>query len=250
MNRIKTAQLNAHIFSMDDAGESVGYLVVGERKALVIDTMNGYEDVQAVARSITGLPLMVVNTHGHCDHIGGNLYFEEAYLHPLDMELAARHMKMPEMIQIADERGLRMPPFCSVNSGDVIDLGGLTVEVVHLPGHTQGSILLLLREERVLFTGDAINTHLWMQLEESSPMQDFLHALDRVMYLKEQADYILHGHFPQFLPISLLDRLREGVAQICRGEIGEDTDYEYFGGTARQHLYDGKNALIVYPKEA
>ena len=50
MNRIKTAQLNAHVFSMDDAGESVGYLVVGERKALVIDTMNGYEDVKSEAK--------------------------------------------------------------------------------------------------------------------------------------------------------------------------------------------------------
>ena len=87
MERIKLQQLNDHIFSMDDAGEAVGYLVVGEKKALVIDTMNGYEDVKAVARSVTDLPLMVVNTHGHCDHIYGNIYFEEAYLHPLDMEL-------------------------------------------------------------------------------------------------------------------------------------------------------------------
>lgn len=76
MERIKLQQLNDHIFSMDDAGEAVGYLVVGEKKALVIDTMNGYEDVKAVARSVTDLPLMVVNTHGHCDHIYGNIYFE------------------------------------------------------------------------------------------------------------------------------------------------------------------------------
>ena len=162
MERIKLQQLNDHIFSMDDAGEAVGYLVVGEKKALVIDTMNGYEDVKAVARSVTDLPLMVVNTHGHCDHIYGNIYFEEAYLHPLDMELARQHSGFDGFVNRMKERGLCMPPFRPIAHGDVIDLGGLTLEVVHLPGHTQGSILLLLREDRVLFTGDAINTHLWM----------------------------------------------------------------------------------------
>lgn len=247
MERIKTRQLNPHIFAMDDAGESVGYLVVGERKALVIDTMNGYEDVRAVARSVTDLPLMVVNTHGHCDHISGDIYFDEVYIHPLDMELARQHAQFEELVRIMEERGLRMPPLRPIRHGDVIDLGGLTVEVVHLPGHTQGSILLLLREDRVLFTGDAINTHLWLQLEESSSPLDYLHTLDGVMYLKDRADYILHGHLPQFLPISHMDRLREGMMQLCRGETEEDTDYTYFGGTARQHSYDGGKAQIIYP---
>lgn len=249
MERIKLQQLNDHIFSMDDAGEAVGYLVVGEKKALVIDTMNGYEDVKAVARSVTDLPHMVVNTHGHCDHIYGNIYFEEAYLHPLDMELARQHSGFDGFVNRMKERGLCMPPFRPIAHGDVIDLGGLTLEVVHLPGHTQGSILLLLREDRVLFTGDAINTHLWMQLEDSSSLPDFLQALDKVMYLKEQADYILHGHYGQFLPISLMERLREGVSELCRGETGDDQDYQFFGGPARQHLYDGGKALIVYPKK-
>ena len=192
---------------------------------------------------------MVVNTHGHCDHIYGNIYFEEAYLHPLDMELARQHSGFEGFVKRMKERGLCMPPFRPIAHGDVIDLGGLTLEVVHLPGHTQGSILLLLREDRVLFTGDAINTHLWMQLEDSSSLPDFLQALDKVMYLKEQADYILHGHYGQFLPISLMERLREGVSELCRGETGDDQDYQFFGGPARQHLYDGGKALIVYPKK-
>lgn len=248
MDRIKVQRLNPHIFSMDDAGESIGYLVVGMEKALVIDTMNGYQDVRAVARTITELPLMVINTHGHGDHIYGDIYFEEVYIHPLDMEVARRHSQMDGFMMMMAERGMHMPPFLPIQHGDVIDLGGLTVEVVHLPGHTKGSILLLLREDRVLFTGDAINTHLWMQLEESSSPQDFLQALDKIMYLKDQADHILHGHYGQFLPISFMERLREGVLQLCRGETGEDTDYTYFGGIARQHLYDGGNASIVYPK--
>lgn len=248
MDRIKVKQLMPQIYLMDDAGESMGYVVTGEDKALVIDTMNGYDDVKAVVRSLTDLPIMVVNTHGHCDHIFGNIYFEEVYMHPLDMEVARQHMQFDEFLRLKEERGLSAPPIRPIRHGDVIDLGGLTVEVIHFPGHTQGSILLLLREERVLFAGDAINTCLWLQLEESSSVQEYLHMLDGAMYLKERADYILHGHAGQLLPISLMDGLRRGLWELSQGMTEKDTDCTYFGGTARQHPYDEGRAVIVYPK--
>ena len=63
--RIILTQINPHVYLMDDHHEATGYIVVGSKKALVIDTMNGYEDVRAVVRTVTDLPIMVVNTHGH-----------------------------------------------------------------------------------------------------------------------------------------------------------------------------------------
>lgn len=248
MTRIKVKQLTLHVYLMDDAGESMGYVVIGKTKALVIDTMNGYEDVNAVVRTLTDLPVMVVNTHGHCDHISGNIYFEEVSLHPLDMELARRHMQFEEFMRLLEEKKLSLPTLRPIAHNDLIDLGGLTVEIIHCPGHTQGSILLLLQEERILFTGDAINTHLWLQLEESSSAQEYLRVLDGIMYLKDRADYILHGHAGELLPISLMERLRSGLWELCQGMTENDTDYSYFGGTARQHPYNGGNAVIVYPK--
>ena len=85
-----------------------------------------------------------------------------------------------------------MPPFEPIRGGEVIDLGGLHLEVIELPGHTPGGILLLLKEDRILFTGDSINHHLWMQLEESSSMPEFGNNLVKVMYLTKEADVILH----------------------------------------------------------
>ena len=69
MGSIVVSKLTEHVWLMDDQNSS-GYVVVGDAKALVIDTMNGSEDVYAVARSITDLPLILVNTHVHPDHIG------------------------------------------------------------------------------------------------------------------------------------------------------------------------------------
>ena len=152
-----------------------------------------------------------------------------------------------------------MPPFRDIFPGDVIDLGGRTLEVFGLPGHTAGGILLLLREDRILFTGDSINHHLWMQLDGCMPMHDFLKELDKVMFLEERADIILHGHARDADDISLLRCMREGVREICEGKTEDDGPYSYFGGTATalQHHYScipGKpyqqdDHVICYRKE-
>lgn len=67
----KNQKIDDCVWIMDDNGDSTGYLVCGGEKAVVIDTMNCIADVHAAVREITNLPLEVVNTHGHCDHIYG-----------------------------------------------------------------------------------------------------------------------------------------------------------------------------------
>ncbi len=251
--RVELKQLNDHIWLMDDQHEATGYIVAGSRRALIIDTMNGFENVAAIAETVTDQPLTVINTHGHCDHIYGNVWFDEALLDERDLELASRHSAMPEFAKACEEYSLRMPPFRTVKEGDTIDLGSLTAEIISLPGHTPGSLCVLIREDRILFTGDGINRHLWMQLEESLPLEQLLCSLDRAAALvKGRADRILHGHAQGFEDISLLDRLREGVRELVEQKGTEVTDgdleYNWFGGKALQHVFD-KNSVIVYTRD-
>ena len=251
-------QLKPWLYLMDEAHEATGYLVIGEDRACVIDTMNGYNDLSAFVRSVTDKPVIVVNTHGHPDHIFGNLYFEEAFLHPDDMALAESFVSHPEFAAFSREKGLSMPPFRPIRGGDVIELGGKTLEIYELPGHTPGSILLLLREERILFTGDAINHHLWMQLDGCLKLEAYVKALDRVMFLENEADRILHGHARDFDDISLMRCLRDGVAEICEGRTENDKPYPWFGGVGMQHpfqLEDGKKyqqreSVICYSEQS
>ena len=244
--RIILTQINPHVYLMDDHHEATGYIVVGSKKALVIDTMNGYEDVRAVVGTVTNLPIMVVNTHGHCDHIYGNVYFDCAYLHPADLPVAQEHMRFPEFIEECNKRVLQMPPFEPIRGGEVIDLGGLHLEVIELPGHTPGGILLLLKEDRILFTGDSINHHLWMQLEESSSMPEFVNNLEKVMYLTKEADVILHGHARGTDDISLMDKLLQGAKEIAEGKTENDKPYKWFGGVNKQHQFDEDGSVICY----
>ena len=227
------------IYLMDEAHEATGYLVIGEEKACVIDTMNGYNDLLQVVRKITDKPVIVINTHGHPDHVFGNMYFDHAYLHPADLDLVHQFIDDPEFISYCDEKHHRMPPFDGIKEGDVFDLGGRHLEVYELPGHTPGGILLLLREDRILFTGDSVNHHLWMQLDGCLPMDQFLNNLDRIMFLEQEADRILHGHARDFDDISLLRCMRNGVEELCCGKTEQDTPYFYFDGQeeAMQHPF-------------
>ena len=225
------------IFLMDEAHEATGYLVVGNEKACVIDTMNGFNDLNRVVRRITDKPVIVINTHGHPDHIYGNVYFEKAFLHPADLPLAGSFARDPEFVSFCSRNRLTMPPFSEVREGAVYDLGERHLEIYELPGHTPGGILLLLCEDRILFTGDSVNHHLWMQLDGCAPLDEYVKNLDRVMFLEQKADRILHGHARDFDDISLMRCLRNGVEELCQGRTEQDLPYHYFGGEVRQHPF-------------
>ena len=230
-------QLTEDVFLLDEDHEVSGYLVVGKTKACVIDTMNGYTDLKAAVRKITDKPVILVNTHGHPDHIHGNYHFDEAFMNPKDLPLAETFIKDPEYQKILDEHNGVFPPFKPIKGGDVIDLGGRHLYVYDLPGHTLGGILLLLKEERILFTGDAINHHLWMMFEDCPKMDEFVKSLDKVMFLEKEADRILHGHARGFDDISLMRCLREGALEIAEGKTENDLPYEWFGGVSKQHAF-------------
>ena len=245
MGYIATKQLTDHVWLMDDNGDSSGYVIVGKEKALVIDTMNGSEDVKAVAESITSLPLTLINTHVHPDHIGGNHFFEEGYMHPADMPFV-------EMFTAPENRD-KVPTLHPVREGDVFDLGGLHVEVYELPGHTPGQLCLLLVEERILFPGDSMNHHLWMQLDGCLPLQQYLKNLERLDFLKDRAVYILHGHTRELEDIALFDMVERGIRELVdqtNMEVTEkDDDYKWFGGSGKFHVYAADGSAICYQRD-
>lgn len=247
--RAVITQLLPHLYLIDDAGESTCYLICGSKKAMLIDTVNGMEDLHAIVRTLTDLPLVVVNTHGHCDHIYGNAFFEEAFLHPDDGALAREHFAMFQ--EDYDRRGLKACPFRDAAIGQVFDLGGVTLEVVSLRGHTAGSIGLIAREDRILFSGDGVNPHLWMQLDESMPIRELQATL---LSLKAQHgaafDRVLTGHAKDFRDASIVDQLLGGCQRLLAGRRETDQPYRYFGGECLQHpITEVPGEVIVYTEE-
>jgi len=115
----------------------------------------------------------IVLTHHHFDHSSGAHQLREATgaevtLHadeekflkdwqgeaPQDLEALAEQKEIAEQIEKFRQQAAEAGPDVRVSDGDTFKVGGLTLEVVHTPGHTLGSVCLYLREERALFTGD------------------------------------------------------------------------------------------------
>ena len=115
------------------------FLIVGEEEALLIDTGVEESHVAEAVRQITSLPVRVVLTHGDHDHAGGLGAFGSCLVHPEDAD-----MLPPE---------IRWQP---LREGDTLECGGYRFEVLHIPGHTPGSIALLDREHGLLLPGDSI----------------------------------------------------------------------------------------------
>lgn len=190
-------------------------LIVGTHHALLFDTGYGYDDLHGLVRRITELPLYVVNSHGHVDHACGNWQFQEVFIHPEDVRLCMEHnspqMRMeelekatlPETFDLASYLSQGFGTLRPVTGGDVFDLGGKTLKVVELPGHTRGSIGLLWPEERILYVGDAVNCFLWLFLPEATSLSVYRDTLLRVRELP--FDRMIQSHEPRVMPKSCLE---------------------------------------------
>lgn len=190
-------------------------LLVGEHHALLFDTGYGFEDLHAFVREITDLPLYVVNSHGHVDHAAGNWQFPEVFIHPADVQVCIKHngreMRMAELDTAVVPKEFDLEDYLShgcgklrpVGEGDVFDLGGITLEVVELPGHTAGSIGLYWREEKVLYVGDAVNCFLWLFLPESTKLSVYRNTLYKVRDM--DFEKMIQSHEPRVMPRDCLN---------------------------------------------
>ena len=244
--RANIIQIRPNVHLIDDAGDSTCYLITGSECALLVDSVNGYEDLKAITKTLTDLPVIVVNTHGHGDHIYGNVYFEEAWLHPADFALYDQFFGYAK--DIMEQNNLKPCPVKALEIGQIFDLGGVQLEVVDLSGHTAGSIGLLDKDARIIYTGDGLNTHLWMQLDHSLPISTMLETFRKLKAEHGQDfDYVDHGHTKVLRDKEILDWMIQGCEDILAGRTEQDMDYQYFGGVCRQHPISGTpGEVIVY----
>ena len=91
-----TVQLVADgVYAIDEFGIALMYLIIGKTQALLLDTGVGAGNVHAVVKELTDLPCLVVNSHHHYDHAGGNVWFDEVYAHKNAVSRTVRRYAAP-----------------------------------------------------------------------------------------------------------------------------------------------------------
>ncbi|WP_411731644.1 MBL fold metallo-hydrolase [Paeniglutamicibacter sp.] len=237
-------QLDAHCWRMLNKGFSMNTgLIVGEDLAAVIDTGSGPREaagLYAAIRRITDLPLLVINTHAHGDHVFGNNYFAAHGVEDFHASAAAvEHLRghgneERQLVRFLEpEMAMRQGPYSSIvvptkiiaETGTTLELGGRTLEVFGMGrGHTAGD--LLVRCGRILFTGDLVEEGGPPNFEDADP---FLWAelLDRLERQCEQDTVIVPGHgnvvdldFVRRQHREMLAALREGKEIVASWPAG------------------------------
>ena len=235
------------IYEPHQSEEVICYLVLGTKRAVLFDTGMGISNIQAVAEGLTTLPISVVNSHTHNDHVGDNWRFTDVYGMDTDFTRAnAKGSKEAAQAEIAPGEicGDLPPGFDSANYStkpfhishwihdhDKIDLGERILEVISIPGHTPDSIALLDEKNGLLFTGDTFYPGpIWLFRPETD-LDSYVASVKKLAALAPKLQLLLPAHNEPVAPPDNLPRVVEAMEEVRSGKVKpkpRDGKQEYF----------------------
>lgn len=247
------------IYEPHQAEETIAYLIVGEKQALLFDTGMGISNIHGVATGLTQLPIIVLNSHTHDDHVGGNWQFETVYGMDTDFTRAnargsqkdAQEELGPGMICGDLPKGFDSKSYATrpwkisrfLHDHDKIDLGGRTLEVLSTPGHTPDAISLLDGASGLLFTGDTYYpAPIWLYRPETN-LDEYVASVKRLAALVPQIKLVLGAHNIPFASPSVLPRLVVAIETVRAGKVRAEPQ------DAGKAIYrtDGFSFLLRFP---
>ncbi|WP_314507431.1 MBL fold metallo-hydrolase [uncultured Microbacterium sp.] len=257
------------------------YLIVGSRRAVLFDTGLGIARIRPQVEAITDLPVTVVNSHHHFDHVGGNVEFDAiaaheagvayhhagpprwwlpAYLRCVDelkasydeyesldrrgFNLIAPEMRMrPFPPDFVPERWVITPPQPTQHlaDGERLDLGGRALTVLHTPGHTPDSVCLLDEDNRILFSGDTVDTGPIYAHLPGADVPTYTETLRRMAsQLTDDVDDILCAHGARYRTYpDVLKRVADAFDEVCSGApIAFEEAHDCFMEPVREVRFD------------
>lgn len=204
------------------------YLVIGSERAALIDTGLGVSNIKAFVTQLTNLPIQVLTTHAHWDHIGGHGLFSEIAVHrddakwlsagfPIPLEAVKNNLlkepcEFPAGFNIEKYSVFQGNPATILQDGDIIDLGSRELKVIHTPGHSPGHICLYESDTGYLFSGDLIYKGTLDAFYPSTNPNDFMNSVKKVGTIPVAK--ILPSHYSLDIPASIIEEISRAFSEI------------------------------------
>jgi glyoxylase-like metal-dependent hydrolase (beta-lactamase superfamily II) len=222
------------IYEPHQSEEVISYLIAGTKQALLFDTGMGIANIHRIVSRLTSLPVVVLNSHTHDDHVGGNWQFNSIY--GMDTAFTRENAKgstADAQAEIApgeicgdlpkgfDPKAYRTKPWhvsFFIHDGFRIKLGGRTVEVIATPGHTPDAIALLDRDNGLLFTGDTYYpAPIWLYRPETD-LAAYEKSIAHLAALAPEIKTVLGAHNIPVAPPTVLPALVQAFADLQAGK--------------------------------
>ncbi|GAK08230.1 MBL fold metallo-hydrolase [Geomicrobium sp. JCM 19038] len=237
-------ELHPNTYAISEYGhwEKVhSFLLIGEKRAALIDTGLGIDSIKRMTEQLTDLPIDVITTHVHVDHIGGHGEFERLYVHSEEADWLEKGIKGLTLDQIRKDIGRDLTksppqsfnpdtytPFTGKPTGllehkDRLDLGGRTLVVHHTPGHSPGHLVVEDLTNGLLFTGDLL--YIDSPIYAFYPTTDPVKLLDSLAYTSRipSINNVYGSHNTLSIPNNIWNDVNEAVRDL------REKDLAHFG---------------------
>ncbi len=212
------------------------YLILGRTRALLFDTGLGIGRLRDVVSRLTALPVVVLNSHTHFDHVGGNFEFAEVLA--VDSSFTRQHAEghsnaymlknagpadahppLPAGFDFANYAGKPFAITHTVRDAERIDLGGRVLEVILTPGHTPDSLCLLDRRAKELFTGDTFYPdEIWLWWPETD-LDAYQRSMEKIAALAPSLRVLRPAHAAPEADPGLLEKVARALPQARSGKM-------------------------------
>ncbi len=269
-------QVSEHVYVVTENTSVVHRLTIGviegEKEILVIDSgmgMNGALRHYIESFTAPGKPMICALTHGAVDHLGGASLFDRVYLSPADRKILPPDNDVDHRLMMLYSYANHLPAFVDlfrdswlpiadisytdVQDGDVFDLGGIQVEALALPGHTEGSMAYLLRKEHVVFVGDAVNADTFLLEMDEEELLRYSDTLDRFAERIGDSSVTLYsGHLNRGQTFATIANLAAACREVAAGNTLGDPPgqsvYVFEREKPSRRLHYHGNTCVVYDR--
>ncbi|MGD6842576.1 MBL fold metallo-hydrolase [Bacillus infantis] len=233
-------QIDENTYAISEYGhwEKVhSFLLAGKEEAVLIDTGLGIDNIKRITDQLTVLPIRVLTTHVHTDHIGSHGEFEKIFVHEGDKDWLVNGIEGLSLERIRKDvsRDLTLPPPVTFNpdiyqpfqgepagilkDGDIIDLGDRRLIVYHTPGHSPGHIAIFDVKNGYLFTGDLLysETPIYAFYPSTNPV-DLVNSLEKISCIPNVSK-IFGSHNTLGLEPNILEEVKRAVKFLRENEL-------------------------------